>query len=268
MGQSVTPWGWLILPALVLVLMVPSRTSHAQIEEVVVTVRKKEESLLDVPISVDVLTTQQIERKGIDNIAGVAKYTASVQFDESFAQSDTRLVIRGLSPTRGRQNAAFLLDGIDVSSEAITSSGGSLLINTRLVDVQRIEVVLGPQMALYGRSAFNGAVNYVTRDPSEDFEVEVTADGNDEDQYQVTGSLSGPLIGDNLGFRLNAALWDNEGFFENGLTGDEIGGEEGFGLALALKSQIGENLSLRFRAEYNDDEGNRRPRPFCLSMLS
>ena len=88
----------------------------AQMEEVIVTARKREEGLQDVPMSVTAFTRQDIERKGITNIADVARFTPSIQFDESFTQSDTRITIRGLAPTRGRQNVAILVDGIDLST--------------------------------------------------------------------------------------------------------------------------------------------------------
>jgi outer membrane receptor protein involved in Fe transport len=227
----------------------------AQIEEIVVTVRKKAENTQDIPISLDVFTSETIDRKGINNIADVARLTPSLQFDESFAQSDTRIVVRGLSPTRGRQNVALLLDGIDVSSEAISSSGGSLLLNTRLVDIERIDVVLGPQMALYGRSAFNGAIQYITKDPSEVLETEVKVDVADYNRYNVTGSVSGPIFGDALGVRVNGAWWDEGGFYENSITNKRVGGDKGYGLGLTFKSEIGDNVSLKFRGEYTDDEG-------------
>jgi outer membrane receptor protein involved in Fe transport len=156
----------------------------------------------------------------------------------------------------------LLLDGIDVSSEAITSSGGSLLLNTRLVDIERIEVVLGPQMALYGRSAFNGAIQYITKDPSDSLETELKFDIAENARYSVIGSVSGPLIGDALGFRLNGAYWDEEGFYENSITGDTIGGDKGYGLALTFDSHIGDNLSFKLRTEYTDDEGQPSAQAF------
>ncbi len=234
----------------------------AQIDEIVVSVRKKAENLQDVPISVTAFGEEAIQRQGIRNVFDVAKYSPSIQFDESFAQSDTRIVVRGLSPTRGRQNAALLVDGIDVSSEAITSSGGSLLVNTRLIDIERIEVVLGPQMALYGRSAFNGAIQYVTRDPSPRFETEVKVAGNDQSGYELIGALSGPIFGDALGFRLNATAWDQEGFYRNTITNEKLGGDEGWGLAFTLKSEIGKNWSFKFRTEYTDDQSEPTAQAF------
>ncbi len=237
-----------------------SLAAWSQVEEVVVTVSKQAESLQDVPMSVTAFSAGDIERKGIKDIADVARFSTSVQFDESFAQSDTRIVVRGLSPTRGRQNVALLVDGVDVSSESITSSGGSLLINTRLVDIERIEVVLGPQMALYGRSAFNGAIQYITKNAADEFEADLRFDAgyNDDSgaqRYEAIAGISSPIFGDALGFRLNGALWDDDGFYRNTITNDRIGGKKGYGLALTLNSDIGDNLTFKFRAEYTDDEG-------------
>jgi outer membrane receptor protein involved in Fe transport len=137
-------------------------------EEMIVTTRKSEENLQKVPIAVDVITAEDIATKGITSTADVAKYLPSMQFDQGFAPQDTRIVIRGLSPTRGRQNVAVLLDGIDITSQSIQSNGGTLLINPRLFDAERVEVVKGPQNALYGRTAFAGAINYVSRQPTDD----------------------------------------------------------------------------------------------------
>jgi len=235
--------------------MLAAAPALAQIEEIVVTARKKEESLQDVPIAVTALTAEDIERKGISTITDVAKLSASLQFDENFSQSDTRIVIRGLSPTRGRQNAAVLVDGIDLSSENIVSSGGSLLINQRLLDIERIEVNKGPQMALYGRAAFNGALQYITKNAPEEFEFEISADGNDEDQYSLSASVGGPVWQDKLALRLNGSWWDEEGFYKNSITGGDLGGEKGFGFALTANANVLDNLSFKFRAEYVDDEG-------------
>ena len=89
-------------------------------------------------------------------------------FDNGFSQQDTRITLRGLSPVRGRQNVAVLQDGVDLSSENLTIAGGTALINPRLFDMERVEVVKGPQSALYGRSAFAGAINYVSKKPTQE----------------------------------------------------------------------------------------------------
>ncbi len=234
------------------VLLTVPVTGWAQVEEIIVTTRKREESLQEVPIAVNAISAAEIDRKAISSIGDITKNLSSVEFDEGASKSDTRITIRGLSPTRGRQNVAVLVDGIDVSTEAISSSGGGVLLNTRLVDIERIEVVKGPQMALYGRSAFAGAIQYITKDPSDEFEASVSADANGDDQYSATLGLSGPVYGDKLGLRFNAAVWDEPGYYDNTITGNSLGDDEGFGLALTAKSQLTDSFSLKFRAEYQD----------------
>jgi len=234
----------------------------AQVEEIKVTARKREENLQEVPISVTVLNAQDIQRKNINSLADLTRYTASLEFDEGFAQSDTRAIIRGLSALTGRQNAALLVDGIDVSTESISSGGGSLLLVNRMVDVARVEVAKGPQMVEYGRSAFNGAIQYVTKDPADELELEFGLDGNDESQYSGRAAISGPLLGDQLGARLAGSWWDEEGFYDNSITGGSLGDEEGYGLALTLLYRPAETLSLKLRTEYQHAEG--RPSPVAF----
>ena len=123
-------------------------TGWAQIDEIVVTTRKKQESLQEVPIAVDALNAQQIERLGITKLEDLTKMTPSVQFDQSYGPADNRVTVRGLSNTRGRSNVAFLVDGIDVTTENFVSAGSGLLANQILLtDVERIEIVKGPQSA-------------------------------------------------------------------------------------------------------------------------
>jgi iron complex outermembrane receptor protein len=221
------------------------------LEEVVVTARKREENLQDVPLAVTAISAEALQREGIKDIEGIIDRDPSLGFDRGIAPYDTRIVIRGLSPTRGRPNVATLVDGIDVSSEAIGVAGGSLLINPRLVDIERIEIVKGPQSALYGRSAFAGAISYITKDPEDVVGGEVSAEYADNNEYEVKASLSMPLT-DTLGVRINGYKFDDAGFHKS-ITGQEVGGGDGMGGSLSIKWEPTDGYSLKFRAEYSDD---------------
>ena len=225
----------------------------AQIEEIVVTTRRREENLQDVPISVDILSAGQIQRFGIYSIGDVAKYTAGMEFDEGYGAQDTRIVLRGLSPTRGRANVAFMVDGIDFTGEAIQTAGGGFLVNQRLIDVERIEVIKGPQSALYGRSAFAGAVKYVTKNPNmEELEGDVFVDVGDEEQYTVTAAVGGPVT-EKFGLRLNGMWYDKDGFYTNTVTNEGVGATDGWGLALKGLWEPTEALSFTARLAFSDD---------------
>jgi outer membrane receptor protein involved in Fe transport len=229
------------------------------VDEIIVTTRKREENLQTVPVVVNAITAEQIEQLGIKSAEDVARYDSSVIFDQGFAAQDTRITIRGLAPSRGRQNVAVLVDDIDIANQAIQTNGGGLLINPRLFDTERIEVVKGPQNALYGRTAFAGAINYITRQPSDTFEGRTNVDIGSEGNLDVKAGLSGPLMGDTLLGGINVATWNNDGFYENSYTGNDTGGTDGYGISGDLVWNITDQFRSRLRVEYTDDEFEQAP---------
>lgn len=234
--------------------------AQAAIEEVIVTTRRRAESLQDIPISITAFTGLQIERGGIRSVEDVARLTPGLTFDLGFAPQDTRPSIRGLPATRGRPPVGILLDGIDVSSESIQTAGGGNMMNMRLVDVERIEVVKGPQSALYGRIAFGGAINYITKKPSDEFSANVFVDGGNHGQLEVRAGVSGPIDDDGkVGVRINAAYAEHDGFHRNTVTGGKIGGFESIGVSGILSAELSENLNATARIAYSDDSNEVRP---------
>ena len=239
--------------AIVPMMLVLALPVNAALDEITVTARKKSEDLQDVPLQVDVVGGEDLTQLGINSLADVLSLSASLDFDTGFSPQDTRIVVRGLSPTRGRQNVAVLQDGIDISSEATRTAGGSLLINPRLFDMERVEVVKGPQNALYGRSAFNGAINYVTRRPDDELEIFAAVDVGDFDSQEFRGSVSGPITeGVSVGFA--GAAWERDGFYTNPATNGELGGEEGSGVSLSATFNPTDALAIYARIEHTDDE--------------
>ena len=231
----------------------------AQVDEIIVTTRYEEENLQQVPIAVTAIGADAIERRAITDLFKLAEIDPSVSFDTSFNPGDTRVAIRGLSNTRGRSNVAFLVDGVDVTSENQIAAGSGLLVNQRLLaDVERIEIVKGPQSALYGRSAFAGAIAYTTKKPSDTFEGTVGANFAQDSEYQLRGSMSGP-INDALGFRFDGVGWSSDGRFRNSVSGAKIGGGEGYGGALKLRWEPTDRMDLSIRTAYSEDKNDPRP---------
>lgn len=227
--------------------------AFAQIEEIVVTTRKREENLQEVPIVITAFTSEAIERKGITGLDDIAKYTSGVMLDQGFSKQDTRVVIRGLSPTRGRQNVAILQDEVDISSLAQASAGGSFVINPRLLDVERIEVVKGPHPALFGRSAFSGAINYISKKPGDKFQGNAQIDLGTDDKEEGRVSISGPVVEDKLSLGFNGSLWNFGGFYDSTVTGKGVGGGDGWGVAFAAKFTPTDTITVNARTEYSKD---------------
>ncbi len=251
-GRAACVWiGCAVVQALPMV-------ASAQIEEVIVSTRRKAESLQDVPIAVSAITAEQIQRQGITSLKDVVANQPSVQFDQSFGPSDTRITIRGLSNTRGRSSVAFLVDGIDVTTENLISAGSGLLANRRLLnDVERIEVVKGPQSALFGRAAFAGAISYITKDPGDEFNGSVGVDIGDYGRRTVQGVVGGPLS-DTFGVRLTGVQFNEDGYYQNSISGQDVGGSDGYGAALTMLWRPADAIRVRTRLEYSDENSDVR----------
>lgn len=188
------------------------------LEEVVVTARKREESLRDVPLTVTAVTAVAIERLGIRDAYDVALYTPGFSNVASFGRNSVeRPVIRGQSNILGDPNASYFVDGVYLSGS--TS-------NTETANLERIEVIKGPQAVLFGRATFSGAVNFVTRKPSDTFEGKVTATLGQHDQRDFGAWVSGPVIDDRLAFYAAVSHLDYGGAYDNPLDQrDDLGAE-------------------------------------------
>ncbi len=237
----------------------------SQIEEIVVTTRKTSENLQDIPVSVVALDSDFIEKQNVASTGDVVKFIPGVQFDQAFSAADTRISIRGINSERGRTSVALLVDGVDVSGENITSGGGSSLLNTRLLDLERVEVVKGPQSALYGRNAFAGAINYITRKPSlDEFEIRTFGDlAANYSIYDVRGSISGPVIDGKLAMSLNAGAYKSDGYYENNNPTNPtanvgLGGGESSGARFVALWQATDTFSAMWSIAYSETKSEPR----------
>lgn len=229
----------------------------ARTETIIVTARKRQERAQDIPLSIGVISAADVEGKRVTDIDRVANLTPGLTFDVGLVPTDTRISIRGLQAVRGRPNVAILVDGIDTSSENFSVAGGGVFANLRLVDVERVEVVKGPQNVLYGRSAFAGAINYITKRPSDKFEATASAEIGSFDVSQFKASISGPLT-DTLSARLNGVIYSKGGEYTNPVTGGDLNAGESQGAALSLLWKPTDNLSSYLRLQYSKEEYSER----------
>ena len=229
-----------------------------EIEEIVVTARKRTESVQDIPLSISVFDEEAIAAAGIKDIDDIARLTPGLVFDKGWIPQDTRPHIRGLPTDRGRAPVGILVDGIDISSESMLTSGGGMLMNLKVMDIERIEVVKGPQSALYGRVAFGGAVNYVSRAPSDEFEASFSADVGQYGQMEARAGVSFP-VSDTFGLRINAVTAQHDGYYDNEVSGEGIGGSDSTGVAVAAALQPSDAFKLDLRVAYSADEYEIRP---------
>ena len=192
------------------------------LDEIVVTARKTEERLIDVPLAITALSDKAIEERGIKNLDDVAANTPGLTFSNVIGEMLPAPVIRGVAPIDilGENNTAIFIDGVFVSAR----EG----LNFSQLDLERIEVVKGPQAAMYGRNSFSGAINYVTAKPSDVFKGKTEVTFGNDGRLLGSVSASGPLIEGVLKGRA-AVLYDNfDGSYRNQWAGKgpapDIGG--------------------------------------------
>ncbi len=193
----------------------PDQANAQVVEEIVVTARKVEENLQDVPLSIAAFTGEQMREIGIRNNYDVAALTPNFNTVQRVGRAGDRPVIRGMSnppdPNQAEPNASYFIDGIFVSSTIATATTFAM---------ERVEVLRGPQSAQFGRATFAGAVNYVTRKPTNDLELEANARYGTNDERQLAGWLSGPILRDRLLFLLSASHEQYGGQWSNNLQPD------------------------------------------------
>ncbi|HSN72099.1 MAG TPA: TonB-dependent receptor plug domain-containing protein, partial [Steroidobacteraceae bacterium] len=228
-----------------------TRASATALEEITVTARKREESLIDVPVSVTAFTARALESLRIQNPDDIARYTPGFSYTQSFGRNSLeRPVIRGMSNILGTPNASFFVDGVYINGPAVS---------TELSNLERVEVIKGPQAALYGRATFSGAVNYITRRPTNEFEGKLSATGAEHEEYEVNGFLSGPIVEDKFYYYIGGRYWQYGGEWENSVTGDEIGGQETQGGTIKFLWTPTENFEATLLATYSEDDDDHIP---------
>ncbi len=234
----------------------------AIVDRIVVTVRRIEEISATVPLSIRVLEEEEIERAGITDLHDVSRLTPGLTFDIGGFPNDTRPAVRGMQAERGRPSVAVMLDGVDLSGENLAISGGGAGVVPDLIDLERIEVVKGPQTTLYGRSAFAGAINYISKKPSDVLEGEIILEGAEYGHRRATGMVSGPIVDGLLSYRVNASVRESDGYWTNPVNGGPLGAQSFDGIAAALRFTPGDNWDITARYQTSDTDNSDYPTAF------
>ncbi len=186
------------------------------IEQVTVTARKRDESLLDVPISITAVTESDMDRNGLRSIADVAPTVPGLNVN-SDSVGRAFVSIRGI----GTALQAGVQPGVGVFQDGVYAPQTSY-INNPTLDIQRIEVLRGPQGTLYGKNTLGGAINIITRPPSETFEGKFYAGYTDDDNGQELGGRIGGPLSDSVRAKIAVASRDADGFYINKLVGGRV----------------------------------------------
>lgn len=225
------------------------------LEEIVVTARKREEALLDVPMAITALSRDQLEKLNVQDMTEISKLTPGMYFSDYGSNRADRysnqFVVRGLNVNNfaNFSNAAILfVDGVPIASSNIPGT----------LDIERVEVLKGPQTAQFGRNTFSGAISVTTRQPTNEWEARAMAEYATYDSSQVALAISGPIVEDKLLFRISGEHRNRGGQYQNVLDGTSLGGQTTSSISGKLKFTPTESLEIGLSGnyyEYQDEHG-------------
>lgn len=221
-------------------------SAEGELEEIYVTARKTEETLQSVPLSITALTAETLEQASIQALSDVSNLTPGLIFADFNVGALSSPVIRGLaqSNVQGRENnVGVFLDGIYIPSRNN--------LDLELLDLQRVEIVKGPQSALYGRSTFAGAINYVTNDPSEECELGLSVSAGSDEYLDTKLNISGPLS-ETVFASAAVGYRDFDGTIENSASDNNLGGYENTSGLATLLWEPNDQFSARLMGYYQE----------------
>jgi len=223
------------------------------IEEIIVTSRKREETLMSAPVTVTAFGSKEIAEMALDELPDLVNFSPGFHYSEHSVgkggRFNRRLIFRGMNPRtdrQTRQGATVFIDGAPILGSEIGSTD----------NYERIEIIKGPQSAYFGRSTFSGAINAVTKTPSDEWKSRISVEAANFGTTDISGQIEGP-ISDTLSMRLSARSYDTDGEYDNASDpGTTLGAESTTDVSLSLFAQPSDNLSIKVRLHsWVDDDG-------------
>jgi iron complex outermembrane recepter protein len=223
------------------------------LEEVLVTARKREESLQDVSVAVSAVSSSALIDAQIRDSTELTKLVPSLTMGDGNGQS---FVVRGVGTqafSAGVEpSVATMIDGV-----VLGRSNQSFM---QLVDIQRVEVLRGPQGTLFGKNSSAGVVHFITKDPTSTFDAEVTGTAVERGEYRLGATISGPIT-DDLGARLTYGGVRDDGYLTNVYDGEKYGGGDSDTFRFKLRWTPSSTLDFKWSSDYasEDDAATVRP---------
>ncbi|MFB3077542.1 MAG: TonB-dependent receptor, partial [Lysobacterales bacterium] len=200
-----------LLASAVALALLPVTVQSAVLEEVMVTAQKREQSVQDVGISITAFTGDQMEQLGFTNAQQITAMAPGVHTIQPNGEANYAIAMRGVASSDFTTNVespvALYVDEVYISQ----MSGAGFM----LWDMERVEILRGPQGTLFGRNATGGLIHYITKKPTEELDGFIKGTVGDYDQYRVEGAIGGG--NDKVAARLSASYHENDGYIENRL---------------------------------------------------
>jgi iron complex outermembrane receptor protein len=234
-------------------LMVILEEDRSSLDEIIVKgftgvigqARRRAESIQNIPESVVTFTSKGIEAKGIENIQTFSDHVPNVNFTTSQNIGNNFITVRGISHIRnGESPIAFVIDGVTLPD--------ANLINQELFDVALIEVVKGPQGALYGKNAIAGAINILTNKPTNNFKNKLLFGYGSGNLFKTQFATSGPLVKDKLFYRISTSFKKGDGVIDNETLNKPVDFIEDLTVRAQIRANLSDNTKLTLTGQIID----------------
>lgn len=228
-----------------------AQQAAAQLEEIVVTAQKRSESMQDVPVAVSAIGGSEIEALGWDNASDVAAQVPNMQMSAPYGDIQPLFAIRGVSMVDYTPSQSSPI-GVYADEAYI---GAPFLQGMAMYDLERIEVLRGPQGTLYGKNTTGGAINLVSRTPDVDTETNgwITVGGGNYGLVNSNGAIEGTLVDGSLAGRLAFKYKEDDGTWEN-KTGHDMSQTKNYGVRLTLNYEPTDSLGIILKGSYGDSD--------------
>ncbi|MFC7335053.1 TonB-dependent receptor [Rhodocista pekingensis] len=222
--------------------------SGLAIEEIVVTAQKREERLQDVPVSVTAFSADAIEDAGVRTPQDFIALTPNIGIVQSFTVGNSFVTVRGISQINNSDpSVAVVVDGVPQANQK--------QLTQQLFDIERIEVLKGPQGALYGRNSIGGAINIITRQPGNDFEGYTEAGYAEGNTRTLSAAAGGAIVADKLFFRAAGSYADSDGQITNGFLDEKADFYEDKTGRAQLRWIASDSVTVDLRGSISNTEG-------------
>ena len=235
-------------------LLLGAMPAMAVIEEIIVTATKRPQRLLEVPSGITAFTAEDIENASFSELGDIGGLTSNLlTIGTGTGTQQPIFVIRGITSQSGANSGFSPPLGVYVDEVYM---GRDRAFNQILNDIDRIEVLKGPQGTLFGRNTTGGAISLTTRKPGDEFEVRADATYGVDDLVQLRGSVGGPIVEDTLSAQLSAVFKQQDGFLDNPTLDQDLNESDEYGGRVIVVAQPSETLLIEISADYYELDNN------------
>lgn len=239
----------------ILLACVATIANAQEIEEILVTAQKREQAVTDVSIAINAFTSEDMRMMRIEDPTDIAQLVSNMDIKGTLGGVNPAITLRGVGlndfNANNNPSVGVYVDEVFQSSPA--------MLNSRMFDIERVEVLKGPQGTLYGRNATGGAINIINKKPTQEFDAYISGGVGNFDTYEVQGAVGGGFS-DNVAGRLSVN-YQNQGtsYHDNRLTNSDFGDIESTSIRAQLSFEPSDTFSGNFSVHYGKTEGTNTP---------